>query len=291
MKKLIIGLVALFLILLAANTLLIKQFNSVEPGGSRAPASTTFPKEEFPADDDGVEPLPAPTAPEPDPVPTAPPPPPPSAPTNSIDLSAPSLPRKPPSPPVSPSSFELYEVQLETPETLYIPGLAGKMKLWIGEKGKAPSPAEKSRANTASIQASGQKSAIIEPWSRGFDFTPPVSGCFLLDPVGIVKRFDMAPKEVGTFDVGADVNLYLSDDCTGTPVPRDATKVSVSVEIDQAKKRKAKWQEMRDIAWEKFLEYWGLAVAAVFALLLAIFKKQLVKIAKKLGIKPPEDEG
>jgi len=188
----------------------------------------------------------------------------------------------------TPLPFDFYEVLLEATREISLPGTAGEMKVWIGEQGTAPALTQSMAHDTAEIVATGQQSATVNPWSNGFIFEPGKSTCFLLDRAGTTVRFSMAPNQAGTYRVGADVNLYASDDCSGTPTPREATVLEVMVTVNKQQLLKNHLAELWDITWQGVLSVWKYIVGLTAAFLAALYRKRLAALARRFGIKLPE---
>jgi len=185
-------------------------------------------------------------------------------------------------------AFEFYTVQLETTPTILLPGTPGEMKVWIGDENFAPTPTPGMASDEASVPASGQQSAIVNPWSNGFVFDPGKSNCFLLDRAGTTVRFTMTPNKAGIFRSGVDVNLYMSTDCSGTPTPREATVLDVTVTVNGKQLVLNHLSEIWEITWDGLLSVWKYAVGLLAAFIMALFRKKLAKLARKFGIKLPE---
>jgi len=188
----------------------------------------------------------------------------------------------------TPVPFDFYEVLLEATGEVSLPGSAGEMKVWIGEQGTAPALTQGMAQDTAEIAATGQQSATVNPWSNGFVFEPGRSTCFLLDRAGTTVRFAMAPNQAGTYRVGADVNLYASNDCSGTPTPREATVLEVVVTVNKQQLLKNHLAELWDITWQGALSVWKYIVGLTAAFLAALYRKRLAALARRFGIKLPE---
>lgn len=100
-----------------------------------------------------------------------------------------------------------------------------------------------------------------------------------------MRRNAIWPREAGTFEAGADVRLYESADCSGTPVSRSLANLNVEVVVDSGKLVERGAGELLQVAWEKFLEFWGYLLTAIFGLLLFLFKGRLAKL---FGYQPRE---
>ena len=116
------------------------------------------------------------------------------------------------------------------------------------------------------------------------------SGCYLVDCIpgpharyqsgcaqlwgGSEVRFELMPKEAGSFEVGADVLLFETSDCSGPPVPKVVENLMVEVVVNEGKIVEQGLGKLMTIAWDRFLEFWGASVTlllfAVCCLLFAV---------------------
>lgn len=114
------------------------------------------------------------------------------------------------------------------------------------------------------------RTAKITPIALGMDTDPP-TGCLKIDPDGSEKIFQLKPRSRGRFQVGASVELFNSDDCSGTPVPKSSDLITVEVKVGYA----SRFDELGAKAWQAFLDFWGQALALASALLLFLLRKKL----------------
>ena len=176
----------------------------------------------------------------------------------------------------TPSRTDQYKVKLGADEVIKMPGPPGELRVWIGiPEFEADFPEDMTTA-TELLPAVGE-SAKVAPFAPGFTIEPEESMCMLIDPQGSQVRFKLIPVDTGEFDVGADVHLYHSTDCTGTAIPKGVATLSVRVEVAVGKVVKEHAKDMWEIVWEKFLEFWGAALALFFAALLFLFKGRIKK--------------
>ena len=117
--------------------------------------------------------------------------------------------------------------------------------------------------------------AEITPYGPGFQVSPIQQQCVKIHPSGSEVKFSITPDEAGDLTVSANIKLYTTADCSGTPVPKTAADLKVTVYVDKAKEREKKKKEFTDIFWEKLKEFWGALLAIVFGLILFLLRKKL----------------
>lgn len=172
------------------------------------------------------------------------------------------------------NTFDEYTVVLGADKHLYIPGLPGELIVWIGDSIYKPDFPSRMEENETTVQANG-KSATVEPFAPAFEIDPSKTQCIKIDPRGSQVRFELKPKKSGTFEVTADVNLYESNDCSGTPTPKGAAALKVKVEVSQKEILTEKVKELSTISWEKILEFWGTLLTLILAVILFLIKGKL----------------
>ena len=129
------------------------------------------------------------------------------------------------------------------------------------------------KSKNAVIPALGDR-ARVTPLAPAFKVEPKDSGCIRIDPTGSQVSFTLTPTQGGTFDVGADVALYDTSDCSGTPIPKGTTTLKVQVVVKRA-------GQFLDVFWQELLKFWGVIIALFFAVIVFLIRKQLKKwIAK-----------
>ncbi len=87
--------------------------------------------------------------------------------------------------------------------------------------------------------------------------------------------------------MSALVELFEGDACQGTPVPKSAETLSISVRVDTAHVVRDKADDLLSVLWDKFLNFWGAFVALLFAVLLFVIRR---KLTAKTGFKEKENE-
>ncbi len=191
---------------------------------------------------------------------------------------------KPPRPATQPtiptkpvSSFESYSVTVSANEQLTIPGPPGELRVWIGISSKAPRNQSRMSTETIELGTVGE-TAKVKPFALGIDVDPKESICEKIDPTGSEVRFKLTQIKTGVFTVGADVELYNSNDCTGTAVPKSAKSVSVNVVVDKDRVASDSIEEMLKRTWKAFLDFWDKLLLIIFGLFIFLLRKKLSKL-------------
>jgi hypothetical protein len=167
-----------------------------------------------------------------------------------------------------------YTVVLGVDETIKIPGLPGELRVWIGSPEYTPDFPERMTHDEASVPAVGE-SATVQPFAPAFTIEPAQTQCIRIHPSGSEVRFKLIPQKQGSFEVGANVYLFDSMDCSGSPIPKTAATLKVLVEVDSKEAFLVKVNELWDVLWEKFVEFWGALLAIFFGLILFLIRGKL----------------
>lgn len=174
------------------------------------------------------------------------------------------------------AKLDEYKVVLGADPLIKMPGVPGELRVWIGSSSVDPNlPGHMTKA-TGTLPAIGE-TAKVTPFAPAFDIEPIESICMGIDRTGSAVRFRLRPTRVGTFNVGADVQLFHSSDCSGAPVPKSTETLQITVVVDKDEVLQERTKRLREILWEKFLDFWGLSVALFFALLLFLIRGRLKK--------------
>ncbi|MGH8427272.1 MAG: hypothetical protein ACRES7_04725 [Gammaproteobacteria bacterium] len=178
------------------------------------------------------------------------------------------------------ADLDKYSVTVSATQQMQMPGPPGELSVCIGVPGEASCIQQPDQAGMASeteaLGASGN-TAKVTPYTLGIDVEPKESICEKIVPSGSEVRFTLTPTQSGTFTVGADVALYDSTDCSGTPVPKSAKSVSVKVSVNKKGVIEGGLSKLGQITWDHFLTFWGTLIGIVFALILFLIRKKLYK--------------
>lgn len=162
-----------------------------------------------------------------------------------------------------------FSVSVSATRDLKFPGPPGRLRVWIGLAHNAPAIGSEDVGATRPLRETG-RTARITPIALGMETDPP-SGCLKIDPDGSEKIFSLRPRSRGSFKVGASVDLFNSDDCSGTPVPKSSELITVEVKVGYA----SRLDELAAQTWAALLDFWGQALALASALLLFLLRKKL----------------
>jgi hypothetical protein len=174
------------------------------------------------------------------------------------------------------SEVDNYKVVLGADASIKMAGPPGELRIWIGNPSVDPDlPGYMAQAE-GTLPKVGQ-TAKVTPFAPAFEIDPPESICIGIHPTGSGVRFRLKPTKTGIFRVGADVMLFDSVDCSGTPVPKATESLQVEVIVDSKEAFLDRAKQLSDVFWEKVLEFWGLTSALFFALLLFLLKRRLKK--------------
>ena len=182
-------------------------------------------------------------------------------------------------PPPAASKAEDYSIAISATRELKLPGPPGKLSIWIGLTSRTPAIGSEDVGASKPLREAGH-TAKITPIALGMDTDPP-TGCLKIDPDGSEKIFPLKPRSRGRFQVGASVELFNSDDCSGTPVPKSSDLITVEVKVGYA----SRFDELGAKAWQTFLDFWGQALALASALLLFLLRK---KLSSRFGFSQPK---
>lgn len=167
-----------------------------------------------------------------------------------------------------------YRVVLGVDQTIKIPGIPGELRVWIGSPDYQPDFPERMSQDEATVPAVGE-SAKVQPFAPAFTIEPAETQCIRIHPSGSEVRFKLIPQKQGSFEVGANVYLFDSLDCSGSPIPKTAATLKVLVEVDSKQAFLEKLNELWHIAWEKFVEFWAALLAIFFGLILFLIRGKL----------------
>ncbi|MFZ2990170.1 hypothetical protein [Ideonella sp.] len=158
---------------------------------------------------------------------------------------------------------------------------AGELKVVIGLTADVRAAASGVVAATVPLRGSG-RSVKVKPFvSPELTLDQAESPCALIDAGGSELRFRFTPQRDGRFKVGADVALYGSTDCTGTPVPKAVETVEVEVSIDTGVEVQDGAMQLLRQTWKAVVDFWDKLLLLVFGLLLLSARK---RISARLGL-------
>ncbi len=179
-----------------------------------------------------------------------------------------------------PKNFENYKVLLGVDSLVEFPSNSNELRVWIGSESSSEANsakfAKEMKKDSSVIPALGE-SATVTPIGPAFKFNPEKTQCLKIHPSGSEIRFTFEPVESGEFEVGADIYLFDSPDCSGAAIPKTAANLKVVVKVNRVSLAKIKGLEMAGVFWEKLLSFWGVLLSLFFGLLLFTIRKFLKK--------------
>lgn len=179
--------------------------------------------------------------------------------------------------PAPSATSERYKVELSADKEIKKPGPPGILSVWIGDPAFSPVARPETTTVDTSIAAVGETAKVI-PFAPMFTIEPAEYKCMKIDPSGSEARFSITPKDTGTYEVGATVDLYDTPDCSGIPIPKPVTSLKVAVVVDAGEVIEGFGMQLWTTFWNGFLDFWGWIVTTFFALLMFLTRKKLKKI-------------
>ena len=182
----------------------------------------------------------------------------------------------------APESLNEYAVKVQATEKLTLDlnksvRSAGLLKVWIGQPGYEPSTMTGMTAASETLKTKTKAdSAKIKPEfpddPLAFDVDPKESKCQAVEPGGSEVAFSITPNKTGEFRVGASVELFKTEDCTGAAITKTADPITVKVAVGVSKL--PFYQEM----WAAFMKFFNEFLAILAAAALFFFRSKLKKI-------------
>lgn len=172
------------------------------------------------------------------------------------------------------NSLDDYIVEIAADKNIKM-GETGELRVWIGANEFKRLFNPNMVQDETSIPGSIGQYARITPYAPDFEVNPSEIKCIIIHPSGSEVRFSLTPKKTGELKVSANIELFYSEDCTGASVPKTAKTLSVFVKTDKKSVVKKGLKEIGVVFWDKFLSFWGVLVALLFAFLLFIIRRKL----------------
>ncbi|WP_395400494.1 hypothetical protein ACHMW6_23880 [Pseudoduganella sp. UC29_106] len=184
---------------------------------------------------------------------------------------------KPGKPATRTLELEKYSVTVSANETLPMPGPPGELRVWIGDERLAPRVQPGMNTQTLALESRGE-TARVKPFALGLEVEPRESVCEKITPTGSEVRFALKPSKLGTFTVGANVELFGTPDCSGAPVPKTAKSVTVKVVVSPGNLAREKAGEAGEIVWKRVLEVVGGVAGIISVAVLWRVRKKIFKL-------------
>ena len=148
-------------------------------------------------------------------------------------------------------------------------------------------PVEGMIRGSKTIYAGAVNYVRVIPVAPGFDVDPAESATVDFDPSGTDFQFTIIPRETGPRTISAEVWLLENRDGSGDIKSKASGTVSVVVKVDTIHNILGGLKELWEVVWKAFKDFWGVAVALVFAALLFMFR---IFIKKKTGYGSTQDQ-
>ena len=175
-----------------------------------------------------------------------------------------------------------YRVVLKANPELKLRGPKGELLVWIG----CPQYYEDIRPDFSqeegTLPAVGKTAKITASASGGVRIVSGTTQCIQIHPTGSSARFELIPEKTGTYTLSAEVWLFDSEDCSGTPVPKGTKQLTIKVEIDAVDEIQYGVKQCLDLVWKAFLDFWGAFLAALFGALLYFFREKMMRLVKRI---------
>jgi len=174
-----------------------------------------------------------------------------------------------------------YDAVLEVTKEIRM-GTSGTLSVWIGLEDYILKQSANTERDTTPLY-SIRPYARITPHAPDFKVDPMEAQCVKIDSTGSSVLFTLTPEKKGNFEVGAKIDLFDNEDCSGVPFPKNTQVVSVKVTVDY----NSRLAEIWDVFWEGFLRFWKIFVALAFGALIFVIRKF---VKKKTGYSEEENE-
>ena len=138
-------------------------------------------------------------------------------------------------------------------------------------------PLEGMIRGSTEIYAGAVKYVRVIPVAPGFDVEPAESKVVDFEPSGTDFQFTIIPREKGPRTISAEIWLLENKDGSGDIKSKASGTVSVVVKVDTISIIEGGLKELWEVVWKAFKDFWGVAVALVFAALLFMFRKYIKK--------------
>ncbi|MBR5257197.1 MAG: hypothetical protein IKV62_10545 [Bacteroidales bacterium] len=154
----------------------------------------------------------------------------------------------------------------------------GTLRVWIGlDEENMPAESALMERAASTMRSEACAYARIAPYAPDFTVEPADPVVVPIDSGGSDVIFTLYPKKDGEFMVGARIELFKDEECTGKGTPKSSDFVSVTVTVDNSKDVKSHLAELWKIFWDYFLKFWGAFVAVILGALIFVIRKYLKK--------------
>jgi len=175
------------------------------------------------------------------------------------------------------TSPDEYKVELAARDSIF-KDEPGELVVWIGSHDIVPNFGEGMVTDESTVSAQDGDYALVTPYAPEFEVSPS-ERCIKMSPKGSSVRFQITPKRTGTLRVSAEINVYKSEDCAGTPLPQVAAPLNVYVSVNTKKVVADGIFHLGSVVWDKFKTFWSGLIALIFGALL-YFARRKLKVSK-----------
>ncbi|MFZ6843981.1 hypothetical protein [Undibacterium sp. RuTC16W] len=166
---------------------------------------------------------------------------------------------------------------------------SGEMQVWVGLASNVPAKEAGQAETQKTFSVDPQKrSAKIVPIAPDFEWKAIGKDCTELTPSGSEIPFSLTPKRLGKFKVSATVELYKSEDCSGTPKSVISQDTEITVSVDIKNNVQNGFWDLISQTWDEINKLYLGILAAISAAILVAAKE---KIKTLFGLKNTDDQG
>ncbi|MBR4135264.1 MAG: hypothetical protein IKU03_02490 [Bacteroidales bacterium] len=155
-----------------------------------------------------------------------------------------------------------------------------KLKIWIGEEKEAekyqPKENNKMAHDTVVFSAVNATYARITPSAPEFEVEPK-SIIVPIVATGVEKTFVLTPKQEGTFQVSAEIELFDNKDCIGVGKPVASGEVIVEVSVDNMGHFKKFLRRLGSEFGSQFETFFAALLVILFGALIFVIRKFIKK--------------
>jgi hypothetical protein len=196
-------------------------------------------------------------------------------------------------PPPTDDDIHSYLVKIEAPKDMKMSidpdsPTSGVLMVWIGQpkyepKTQAGMIAASRLLETSIPAASAKVTPIVLNNPKAFEVMPLTqTTCQVISPTGTEVPFAITPIETGNFSLGASVEFFENRGCDGRDVStKTAEPILVNVTVQPPS-----FNTLLKILWLAFKNFIAEILATLFATLVIVFRKRLLKLLGIEGDKP-----
>ena len=138
--------------------------------------------------------------------------------------------------------------------------------------------------DTTTVYAESDSYAIVTPIAPDFEVNPAVSPRIPLQATGSSFAFTLTPLKKGKSFVSATVVIY---DREGNEIPQSTQRLSVRVSSNFWGRQEKHADDMEEVFWKQFLNFFTALVVLVLGALLFVIRRY---IKKKTGYDEKENK-